>query len=334
MNVLLDLIDELDLAVSRAEGVASGAEIDTASSIAKRARVRRGFSGDELVIAIAGGTGSGKSSVLNAVAGAEIAPVSPVRPHTDVPLAWIPDTAGPGLLALLDDLGISERVTHAELPQIALVDLPDMDSVVAWHRTTVEDLLPRVDAVLWVFDPVKYGDPLVHGTFLGPLSSYRDQLLFVLNQADTVPPEDVALLRAHLTSLLRADGFAAPELLVTAAAPDNGEPQGIAELRSFLEHRLDAKRIARGKLVEDVRRAAMILAGSARLWGQPAPGGAPASRSDDDVGPVVAERIREAPDPTAADRALWDRAYLGATVAGIAVSCAAARRRLEEGDSW
>ena len=97
MTTLLDLIDQLDLAVTRADGVAADDEIERALGVAKQARLRRGFIGDELVIALAGGTGSGKSSVLNAIAGAEIATVSRIRPHTDDPLAWIPESSGPGL---------------------------------------------------------------------------------------------------------------------------------------------------------------------------------------------------------------------------------------------
>lgn len=331
MTTLLDLIEQLDLAVTRAEGVALGDEIEVALGVARRSRLRRGFIGDELVIAIAGGTGSGKSSVLNAIAGAEIAATSSIRPHTDDPLAWIPESSGPGLIALLDELEISKRMTHDDLPGIALVDLPDMDSVVGWHRRTVEELLPRVDAVMWIFDPNKYSDPIVHEAFLTPLSTYRDQFLFILNQADTVPTADLPLLRSHLAALLDVDGFSTPEILVTAAFPDIGDPTGIDEVRRFLEHGVNAKRVTRGKLVEDVRRAAMTLASSARLWSSVDALDRPSPPDNEHVGPVVAQRVLEAPDPEAAHQALWDRAYLGATVAGIGVSCATAHRRLEEG---
>jgi tRNA U34 5-carboxymethylaminomethyl modifying GTPase MnmE/TrmE len=336
MTTLLDLIDQLDLAATRAEGVASVDEIRRAAGVARTARLRRGFIGDELVIAIAGGTGSGKSSILNAVAGAEIATVSRIRPHTDLPLAWIPEASGPGLAALLDDVGIDKRVTHHAtghdpLAHVALVDLPDMDSVVGGHRRTVEDLLPRVDAILWVFDPNKYADPLVHETFLAPLSSYPEQFLFVLNQVDTVPGEDVPLLRSHLVAVLEADGFSTPEVLVTAARPDAGEPQGIEELRTFLEHEVDAKKVAKGKLVEDVRRAARDLASSALLWAPVAQGQGAERHAAERVGRLVAERVRAAPDRAAAERVLWDRARLGATVAELAVSCATVERSLREG---
>ena len=73
--------------------------------MAARVRERRGFLGDTLVVALAGGTGSGKSSLLNAIAGRRIAEAGVLRPTTEQALAWIPTDPEPGLVELLGSVG-------------------------------------------------------------------------------------------------------------------------------------------------------------------------------------------------------------------------------------
>ena len=83
-------LDLLDLAIASSDGLASEADREAAAGLAAAARRRRDFLSGAIVVAIAGGTGSGKSSLLNAIAGREVASTSALRPHTDEPLAWIP----------------------------------------------------------------------------------------------------------------------------------------------------------------------------------------------------------------------------------------------------
>lgn len=266
MRDVVELLDTVDLAVLRAEGVVDEDRLAEFAERAEGLRTRRGFFGGSLVIAIAGGTGSGKSSLLNAIAGEDVASVSLIRPHTDAPLAWIPKRPEPGLRLLIDELGIDRRVEQDEIPEVALIDLPDVDSVAAWHRRTVEELLPNVDGVLWVFDPEKYHDAVLHEQFLGRLSGYGDQFLFVLNQIDRLSPDGATGVSAHLRSVLVDDGFADPTLFLTAAAPPDGQPEGIEALRKHLQGRLDTKRIAIGKLVADAQTLLRDLADSAGVW--------------------------------------------------------------------
>ena len=355
MTDVVDTLDLLDLAIARGGGVAKPEELRGAASVARRARRRRGFLGDTLVVALVGGTGSGKSSLLNAIAGFPVASVSAIRPHTDHPQAWAPPASDdPTVSLLLDEMGIDDRAPNESLPGVALVDMPDMDSVVDWHRRTVEEILPSVDAVIWVFDPIKYNDPVLHEIFLGPLSTYRNQFVFVLNQVDLVDDAEIAPIRSHLLGILDHDGYPDATLLATAAAPRLGEPRGIDELRAHLGGRLDAKRTALGKLVEDIRGAAAILARSSQLWD----GGSvdfenrwaelsPALTREEAANRIITSVAAEI-GPTTTDRLLgvlghvngsvteddlrgplWDRAQLGATVASLGVACTELRQGLE-----
>ena len=231
MRDLVELVEAVDLVVGRARGVIDpDLHLDVIEQ-ANSLRNRRGFFGESLVLAIAGGTGSGKSSLLNAIAGAPVASVSHLRPHTDEPLAWLPDDAEPGLRLLIDDMEISRRVTQGRMPGLALIDLPDMDSIADWHRHTVEDLLPKVDGVIWLFDPEKYHDRVLHADFLSHLAMYRDQFIFVLNKVDRIPEDEVDKVLAHLSQILAGDGYGSAAPFAVAADPEQGLRAGSRSLR-------------------------------------------------------------------------------------------------------
>jgi GTP-binding protein EngB required for normal cell division len=266
MRDVVELLDALDLVVARGDGVVEADRLADASEIVHRIRDRRGFHGETLVLGLIGGTGSGKSSLLNAVAGAPLVSVSALRPHTDRPVAWLPANAAPSLMDLLDRAGIIDRHVHDRIADVALLDLPDIDSVAVEHRQSVESLLPEMDGVLWLVDPDKYRDAALHRAFLAPLARYRDQFAFVLNKIDVIPEDQRAAIVADLRDALQRDGYADPVILTTAADPAHGQPLGIDEVLRYLDDRLDAKRMLRSKVIGDARTILRYLADAAEVW--------------------------------------------------------------------
>lgn len=263
MSDAITVVEGLDFIVSLAEGHVHPDDLDAARRAAAAARMRAGHLGATMVLALVGGTGSGKSSLLNALAGEEVASTSALRPHTAEPLAWVPEDAEPSLSQLLDRLGISQRVSQSRLPGLAILDMTDIDSVAFEHRARVEMLLPDVDVIVWVLDPEKYADPGLHSGFIAPLAGSSDRLVFVLNQIDRLASEAVDIVADDLAGLLVADGVADPVVFAVAAAPGSGSPLGVDLLEEHLVDRLDEKRVHLGKLIDDARSAARSLAGAA-----------------------------------------------------------------------
>ena len=271
MRAIADLVAGLDVALARADGVLDEPELVEAAEIADRLRSRRGFGGEVFVAALAGATGSGKSSLLNALAGEEVTSVSESRPHTAEPVAWVPEDAGVDLESLLSELGISQRVKNLVMPSVAILDLPDQDSVDDSHRLAVERVLPQVDVVVWVFDPEKYADKSLHDRYLAPLASYEDQFIFVLNKIDKLG-KDTALVGDALLEELRRDGLNPDSHYATAASPPGGRQVGIEALSAHLSERLEAKKVIAGKQLADIRNAVRIIgrrAAAGSRWRKP-----------------------------------------------------------------
>src|SRR5207302_1399280 len=166
---------------------------------------------------------------------------------------------------------------HADgLGELAVLDLPDFDSVAVEHRARVDALLPKVDAVAWVLDPEKYKDEVVHDAYLRTWAPRVGRQLVILNRADLLAPEDVARVRDDVRAQLSRDGLA--DATVAIARAREG-PGGIDEVRRWLDAGLEAKRVIAGRVAAETRVAIRELARRAGIAdGQAAPLVDPARR--------------------------------------------------------
>lgn len=250
MTDVRDVLDTLDLALARSDGILDEATTAPMAQLAQRLRIRHGFVGEVLVVALAGGTGSGKSSIVNALVGEEVVPTGVVRPTTQHATAVSSAANAADLTPLFDAVGVDHHVTSDAVEDLALIDLPDFDSTAEAHRHVVENVVPRVDAVLWVLDPEKYADPVLHEGFLASMADHEDQFIFVLNQADRLG-DDVGVAVDALDDLVRDDGFRSPSIVTARAQPF--PTASVGALTEAIADRWDIKATALAKLGLDLR---------------------------------------------------------------------------------
>jgi GTP-binding protein EngB required for normal cell division len=242
-------------AVAVADGRLEPEIVDRARRVVARAGKRLGLGVEATVVALAGPTGGGKSTLFNALAGTELSEASRRRPTTAIAAAAV---WGEPSDALLDWLEVRRRhrVESADTGGLVLLDLPDFDSVQVGHRLEVERLLELIDLVVWVVDPQKYADSSLHDRYLQRLSDYGETMVVVLNQSDLLEPRSRDACRVDLERLLLDDGLdGVPVFTISARTGD-----GLDDLRRVLERRVAARSAAVDRLAADVTTAASALA--------------------------------------------------------------------------
>ncbi|MFC8731504.1 GTPase [Luteimicrobium sp. NPDC057192] len=237
-------------------------------------RARAALSSEHTVVALAGATGAGKSSLFNALAGGAVQDVGVRRPTTSDAAAWV---RGEGAGPLLDWLGVRDRheAPGAEaqpagasdagaaapggapaLPDapdgLVLLDLPDHDSVVVEHRERAERLVERADLLVWVLDPQKYADAALHERYLRPLAGHADVMVLVLNQIDRLAPADAAACLDDVRRLAWEDGLGDVRVLGVSARTG----AGLGELRDLLADAVRRREAATARRTADVRAVA------------------------------------------------------------------------------
>ena len=283
-------VASLKEAIGYGEGRVPETVLLDAAETLERLSQRRELSTEHTVIGFFGATGSGKSTLFNAIAGQNIALSAPTRPTTSTVQAAIWEAEGSE--ELLDWLGIDKRVypqtqaltaegNTAEGSEAAggaaapnavtepapglfnrirravggrgemrtrtggliLLDMPDFDSVTTTNRDLAARMMRYVDVLVWVVDPQKYADAVIHRDFMVPLAASGAQALCVLNQADKLAPAEVPAVLASLTRLLQAEGTDA-HLLAAPIAVSARTGEGVDVLRDLLAQVAAAKSLS------------------------------------------------------------------------------------------
>jgi hypothetical protein len=221
-----------------------------------------------VLIVVGGSTGAGKSTLVNSLVGSEVSPAGVLRPTTRAPvlvchpdeLRWFQEqrilpslpratggTPAPGTLQLVS--------TPALPPGLALLDSPDIDSVLAENRALANQLLAAADAWLFVTTAARYADA-VPWEFLETARDRGTALSVVLNR---VPDDASTEVSTHLGQMLRSHDLGGAELLVVpeVGLDDQLLPAtALAPVRRWLDD-LAADAQARADLIRRTLRGAI-----------------------------------------------------------------------------
>ncbi|SFT35750.1 hypothetical protein SAMN05660657_00385 [Geodermatophilus amargosae] len=213
-----------------------------------------------LLAVVGGSTGAGKSTLVNSVLGARVTAPGVLRPTTRAPvlvcspvdlpafsgdrvLPGMPRTTGEGDVAG----GLRLVPTEALPPGLALIDAPDVDSVVEANRDLAGQLLSAADLWVFVTTAARYADA-VPWDLLRTAQERGTALAVVL---DRTPPEAVSEVAADLAAMLQRGGLGSARLFVVEERPlhDGFLPEAqVAQLRDWL----------RGLAADQEQRAAVV----------------------------------------------------------------------------
>ena len=183
-----------------------------------------------LLAVVGGSTGAGKSTLVNSLVGAVVSNPGVLRPTTRSPVLvhhpdderWftptriLPDLARATGGNAVEGQATMQLVTSSTLPPgLALLDAPDIDSVVLGNRELARQLLGAADLWLFVTTAARYADA-VPWELLRQASERGTSVAVVLNR---VPKGSIPVIREHLGSMLKEQGLGAAPIFTVAESP-------------------------------------------------------------------------------------------------------------------
>lgn len=218
-----------------------------------------------LLAVVGGSTGAGKSTLVNSLVGSRVSQAGVLRPTTRTPVlvchpedhhwfsgmrvlpdltrVWVPHQEGDDDLLLPgEDPARVLRVETADtLPRgLALLDAPDIDSLIADNRTLAAELVCAADIWVMVTTAARYADA-VPWHLLRTAKEYDATLVTVL---DRVPHQVVSEVSRQYAALLTKAGlgdvprFTVPELPESAWGGGLLPATAVAPLRTWLVHQV------------------------------------------------------------------------------------------------
>lgn len=247
------VIEAIDVVAAESDERLPAEIVTLASDLRERLAGRLAVGPDHTVVALLGPTGSGKSSLTNALAGSEVVRSGVTRPTTSTTTAIVWDDDG---TELLDWLDVSQRRRvgggHGEAG-LVLLDVPDFDSIAADHVAEMERIAARADVLVWVADPEKYADAALHAR-IAEAHGGETEVVAVLNKVDRLDAADAVAAVADLERLLAGNGLT--EATVIGASTQTGH--GVDAVGARLRAAAASRAAAMARIRAEARRVAEL----------------------------------------------------------------------------
>ena len=172
-----------------------------------------------LKIGLIGGTGVGKSTIINRMAGTDISVAHDERPYTDKVIVYQYQHIN-SELGLDPKNAIICKHERQEISHLILFDFPDYDSHLSEHRLMVQDISQKLDILVWVASPEKYADQaMIH--MMSTLFQSSQNYCFVLNKTDLLHQDEIAQIIGHWHLLLRQSNILEAPIFAISASNDH-----------------------------------------------------------------------------------------------------------------
>jgi GTP-binding protein EngB required for normal cell division len=230
-----------------------------------------------LVVGLFGGTGVGKSTLLNRLAGSDIAKTGVVRPTSLEITAYLHEQRE--VDALPDSFSVSNfncvKHRNDQYRDVMWVDMPDFDSDETQNRDQVLQWLPHIDLLIYVVTPERYKDE--QGWKLLVTEGYRHGWLFVMNQWDKAEASQMQ----DFKRLLNDSGFRQPKVFKTIGIEREStadEFELLAELVAAMAERNTVEQLEQVGWFRRLEEAQRLLAEQLKVLAPPS--GAPVAVFD------------------------------------------------------
>ncbi len=216
---------------------------------------------DPFMFVIVGEVKAGKSSFINALLESkeEITAVAP-QPMTDTIQQIV---YGPEKQVLT----INPYLKRIEIPveilrEIALVDTPGTNTIIEHHQEITESFIPASDLIVFVFEAKNPYRESAWQFFQFIHEDWRKKVIFVLQQKDLMPAEDLEINLVKLREYAAKKGVHEPAIFSVSAKEEldgHTERSGFAEVRAYIRENITGGKAPVMKLQNSVQTALHIL---------------------------------------------------------------------------
>ncbi len=212
---------------------------------------------DPFLFVIVGEVKAGKSSFINALLGTEgLCKVAP-SPMTDSIQQIVfgeekTEEINPHLKKIF--------LPHQILKEIAIVDTPGTNTIVDHHQEITERFIPHADLIVFVFEAKNPYRESAWKFFDYISEEWRKKIVFVLQQKDLMPSEDLAINKNGVIDYALKKGIPNPKVFCVSALQElqSNPDSGFAPLKTYIDHNITGGKAPYLKLTSNINTSESI----------------------------------------------------------------------------